>query len=274
MATTNDNKIIFYDIASNPPTRTFAPNPWKTRYALNHKKLPYRTEPIDMPDIHSLRTKLAVPANRTLPNGDPYHTLPLIHDPSTDKFVGDSFEIALYLDATYPQAPPLFRPGTIGLTAALNNRVDALFTAHVALSDNMPFPEASKDRINAIFASRFGLSDLSALALTTEAREKMLVDFEHALAEFAKAYRHSGGTTDGVWSAAGTAEAQAQKAGREEVGPWLDGESPVYADFVVGAWLAMTAECMSREEWERVRGWQGGLWGRVHDALEPLREMR
>ena len=48
-----NKEIIFYDIASSAPVRTFAPNPWKTRYALNHKKLPYETKPIDMPDIHS-----------------------------------------------------------------------------------------------------------------------------------------------------------------------------------------------------------------------------
>jgi hypothetical protein len=38
--------------------------------------------------------------------------------------------------------------------------------------------------------------------------------------------------------------------------------------------LAMAAECMPVHDWERVRGWHGGLWGRVHDALEPLRKMR
>lgn len=273
MATTN-KEIIFYDIASNAPIRTFAPNPWKTRYALNHKKLPYTTKPTDMPDIASVREKLGVPANRTLPNGLPYHTLPLIHDQATNAFIGDTFEIALYLDKTYHQYPQLFRPGTTGLVAALNNRVDDLFTKFVALSDNMPFPEPSKEKINSIFASRFGVSNLSDMSLSASAREALFIGFENALGEFAKAYAHTGGTTDTVWCATGTAEAQKQKQGREEVGPWLDGDEPVYADFVVGGWLAMAAECMPPRDWERVRGWHGGLWGRVHDALGPLREMK
>lgn len=268
------NDIIFYDIASGPPVRTFAPNPWKTRYALNHKTLAYKTSPIDMPDIASVRQKLGVPANRTLPDGSPYHTLPLIHDQSTGALIGDTFEIALYLDKTYPAGPQLFRPGTIGLTASLNARADDLFTKYVALNENMPFPSASKERINGIFAARFGLTNLDDMALSAEAREALFVGFENALGEFAKAYRHTGGTTDTVWRAEGTAVAQAQKQGREEVGPWLDGDEPVYADFVVGGWLAMAAECMPEGDWERVRGWHGGLWGRVHDALEPLREMR
>jgi glutathione S-transferase len=268
-------EIIFYDIASSPPIRTFAPNPWKTRYALNLKKIAYSTKAIDMPNIASVRQNLGVPANRTLPDGSPYHTLPLIHDITTGELLGDTFEIALYLDKTYPSSgSQLFRPGTVGLTAALNARVDELFTKYVALNENMPFPEESKERIYAIFASRAGLKSLDEMAMSAEAREALFVSFENALGEFAKAYRHVGGTTDTVWSATGTAAAQAQKGGREEVGPWLDGEEPVYADLVVGAWLAMAAECMPAHDWERVRTWHGGLWGRVHDALEPLREMR
>jgi len=284
--TTSSQPIIFYDILSSHPHHTFAPNPWKTRYALNHKKIPYKTNPIDLPDIASERQKLGVPANRTLPDGSPYHTLPLIHDPSTNSFVGDSFEIALHLDRHHSQSSPgngspkLFRPGTVGLTAAFNSRVDALFTKYVALSsDNMPFPPSSMSKIQSIFASRFGLKDMSALKPSAEAREAMFVEFEHALAELAKAWRHVGGTTDGVWRAGGTAEGQAQRDGRTGgPGPWLDGgedgedAGPVYADFIVGGWLAMMAICMDERDWERVRGWQGGLWGRIHDALEPCRK--
>lgn len=281
MTTSTQNQpqtqIIFYDIASSPPHRTFAPNPFKTRYALNHKRIPYRTSPTDLPDISSLREKLGVPANRTLPNGTPFHTLPLIQDLSTGALVGDTFEIALYLDKTYPDGPALFRPGTVGLTASLNARVDSLLTNFLALNGPMPFPAESQERISSMMAARFGLTDMSQMALSAEAREATFAAFEKALGEFAKAYRHVGGTTDSLWRATGTAEGQAQNQGREEskVGPWLDeGEEPVYADLVVGAWLAAFAECMAKEEWERVRGWHGGIWGRIHDALEGLREMK
>jgi len=119
---------------------------------------------------------------------------------------------------------------------------------------------------------------MTALQPTAEGREAMFVEFENALGELAKAYRHVGGTTDGVWRAGGTAEGQAQRDGRVDGagGPWLDGEEgegPVYADFVVGGWLAMMATCMEKGEWKRVSGWQGGIWGRIHDALEPWRRM-
>lgn len=273
MATTN--LIIFYDIASGPPLRTFSPNPWKTRYALNFKGLTYQTKWVDMPDITSVREALGVPANRTLPDGSPYHTLPVIQDLSTGELVGDTFEIALYLDGTYPESPKLIQPGTTGLTAAFNSQVDGLFTKFVILADQMPFDPRNADKIYAIFAKRMGgTTAFEKMQLSSEAREKMFIQFENALGEFVKAYYHVGGTTDYFWSETGTAAAQAQRKGREQIGPYLDGEKPAYADFIVGAWLAMLEASMKPEEWQRVRSWQGGFWARLHDALAPLREIK
>ena len=109
----SEHEIIFYDIASNKPLRTFAPNPWKTRFALNFKGVAYQTQWVQMPDIHNLREELKIPANRTHSDGTPYHTLPAIHDRAKDKLIGDTFEIALHLDNAYPDSPRLFRPDTV-----------------------------------------------------------------------------------------------------------------------------------------------------------------
>ena len=91
----NSKGIVFYDIASKEPRTTFAANPWKCRLALNLKGVKYSTQWVEMPDITAVREKLGVPANRTLPDGTPYHTLPVIHDTATGALIGDSFEIAL-----------------------------------------------------------------------------------------------------------------------------------------------------------------------------------
>ena len=217
-----------------------------------------------MPDIHNLREMLEVPANRTLPlDGKPYHTLPLIQD--SGKFIGDTFEIALHLDKAYPDGPSLFRPHTTGLIAVLNAHVDTLFTPYAALCSKMPFRdvEAAQD----VFVRRHGLKSRDDLVLSSEQREVMFVKFEAMLGELAKSYHHTGGTTDHILQPGGTAKAQSQRPGRDEVGPWLDGDSPVYADFIVGAWLKMMETCMPPEDWQRVASWQGGLWGRVVDAL-------
>lgn len=261
--------IVFYDIASGPPLRTFAPNPWKTRYALNFKGLPYKTQWVEMPDIAAVREQLGVKANRTGPDGAPYHTLPVIQDPSTGEIVGDTFEIAQYLDKTYPESPRLITPGATGLTAAFNATVDSLFTTYTILADQMPFDPLSAEKIGKIFAERAKLMGVETLQLSSEAREHMLVEFEKALERFVKAYYHVGGTTDYFWAKTGT-----QVSSREQVGPYLDGETPTYPDLIVGSWLAMCAASMKPEEWQRVRSWHSGFWGRLHDALKPLREIK
>lgn len=270
-----ETPIVFYDIASGPPLRTFAPNPWKTRFALNFKRLPYRTQWVDMPDISSLRQKLGVPANRTLPDGTPYHTLPVIQDTASGELIGDSFEIALYLDGL-PDRPKVFRPHTIGLTAAFNAQVDSIFTKHIGLCNTMPFDPAKKDEVNAIFAKRFGVASLDDLQPTSEQREEMFKSLEAALGELAKAYHHTGGTTDHVWRHGGTDKAQSQRppAGREDAGVFLDGEGPSYADFIVGAWLKNMEASMKPEDWERVGSFQGGHWRRLVAALNQWAEIK
>ena len=271
---TSTPAITFYDIASKPPSRTFAANPWKTRFALNYKGVSYKTECVQMPDITSVREKLGVPANRTLPDGSPYHTLPVIQDPSTDTLLGDTFEIAQYLDSAYPGRNMLFRPNTVGLTAAHNAHMDGLFTKFALLCSNMPFDPAVQDEVNAIFAKRAGAMNVSMSGFSDEQRKAMMGSFEAALGELAKSYKHTGGTTDYFWLPKGTDEKQKQRGLSGEPGPWLDGSEPVYADFIVGAWLKMFEASMPEEGWKLVREWQGGLWGRVVDSLGPWSEIK
>ena len=267
--------LVFYDIASSPPLRTFAANPWKTRFALNFKGVAYRTQWVQMPNISAVREQLHVPANRTLPDGSPYHTLPVIQDTESGVLVGDSFEIALYLDDAYPEAPRLFRTGTTGLTAAFNARVDGLFTTYAILCSQMPFDAEVAEAVKEIFAKRAGAMSVD-MNVGPDQRKQLFVSFEADLGELAKAYRHTGGTTDYFWRRGGTEKAQSQRApsGREEGGPFLDGDEPTYADFIVGAWLKMFETSMPPEEWQRVRTWQGGLWGRLADALGKWSEIK
>ncbi|WPG98797.1 Hypothetical protein R9X50_00159300 [Acrodontium crateriforme] len=272
---TSETPIVFYDIASAKPLRTFAPNPWKTRLALNLKGIPYRTEWIDMPDIHDVREKLGVPANRTHADGTPYHTLPVIHDPSTNAIVGDTFEIALYLDKQYPDRPTLIQPSAIGLTAAFNAQIDGIFTKYVTLANQMPFDPAIAEKIGAIFAKRAGAASLKDMQITSGAqREEQMVAFEAALGELSKAYWHTGGTTDYFWKATDPKQAQRPPENRKQAGPFLDGDHPTYADCIVGAWLKMLEASMPSEDWARVRLWQGGLWARIVDGLGNLSEIK
>ncbi|KAF9240702.1 hypothetical protein BU15DRAFT_61366 [Melanogaster broomeanus] len=110
--------IIFYDIPSSLPGNAWSVNPWKTRFALNIKGVPYKTEWVEYPDIEALAKKIGAPPTGTKRDGTPFYTIPIINDPNTGKVIADSFLIAEYLDATYPNGNTLFPPGTKPLFAS------------------------------------------------------------------------------------------------------------------------------------------------------------
>ncbi|MBT7361925.1 MAG: glutathione S-transferase family protein, partial [Rhodospirillaceae bacterium] len=84
--------IILYDLVGQDDRR-FSSNCCKTRYALAHKGLACETIPTRFTDISAI--------------GDgSFPTIPVIED--GDIRLGDSWEIAAYLEATYPDAPSLF----------------------------------------------------------------------------------------------------------------------------------------------------------------------
>lgn len=86
--------IILYDLCGADPSRRFSPNCWKVTMALAHKGLDFETRP--------------TPFSRIKDIGNGYSpTVPVIED--GERRVRDSFEIALYLEETYPERPSLFR---------------------------------------------------------------------------------------------------------------------------------------------------------------------
>ncbi|KAG9313020.1 hypothetical protein JVU11DRAFT_6459 [Chiua virens] len=116
--------IVFYDIPSKLGINAWSPNTWKTRYALNIKGVPYKTEWVEYPDIEALAKKIGAPSTGTKDDGSPAYTLPIISDPNTGKVVSDSFLIAVYLDATYPnRGATLFPAGTKPLIAAFESGI-------------------------------------------------------------------------------------------------------------------------------------------------------
>jgi hypothetical protein len=53
-----------------------------------------------------------------------------------------------------------------------------------------------------------------------------------------------------------------------EGGPFLEGREANYADLIVGGWCNMMSECLPAEEWEAFGGWHGGVFGKLHDAVQ------
>ncbi|PHH86974.1 hypothetical protein CDD83_9477 [Cordyceps sp. RAO-2017] len=251
--------LVFYDFLCAPPLRTFAPNPWKTRLALNLKAAPYRTAWTDLPDIEPTRKRLGVPASRKFLDGSDYHTLPLLYDAEADKYVGDSFEIALHLDERFPDGPRLVAPGAAGVTKAWNDRVDALFSRFVRLGvHRMPLNPDSADRSRQMFVDRARAhmlpyadgpapADLTFddLAVAGDERADLLAGFRAALAEFDETYY----------------------AYARGDGPFLDGDRPTYADLIVAGWVGMMHEVLPPHELADFQTWQNGHWAKLWKAL-------
>ncbi|KAK1761790.1 hypothetical protein QBC33DRAFT_553326 [Phialemonium atrogriseum] len=269
--------LVFYDITMRPPVEKncCSPNPWKTRLALNFKGLPYSTSWVALPDVAKVRRSLKVPACRKFADGTDFFTLPIIEDPATGSLVGDSFDIAVYLQKTYPNsgAGDLFPPQMLDYVftqdlasliplsecsesqfpeyAKFNVNVDAAFTAHVQLTlQGFPFDPATAEISKAEFVRRAGVTCWEDFALVGEDREKTKNSFRDMLGGLAKLFL------------------------RDTSGPFLLGTRASYADLIVGGWLRMMRATLPESEWEEVRSWHGGLFGRLHDALEVYAEVK
>ena len=231
-------------------------------YALNFTNTSYRTTWVPLPGVATTRKKLGIPACRKHGDGTDFLTLPILYDPMTTSSstqqestsVGDSFDIALHLHNKHSSPdsgrPLLFPPSSIALHRSFNAHVDALFSLNGVQLTDMPFDPASAEASRAEFARRAGVSRWEDLEIPqgSEERKKKLAAFEAALGSGLAAWfvRHDGG-------------------------PFLEGRTPMYADLIVGGWLQMMRNCLP--EWKELRGWHGGLWGRLSDALEERTEV-
>lgn len=258
--------LDFYDIAFKAPHEetNSAPNPWKARLALNFKALPYTTAWVPLPDVEKVRRDLQVPACRKFGDGSDYYTLPVVEDPNTGAKLGDTFDIAVYLQKTYPdsgldlfpeqkldyvftpdQASPIpitdVRGGEHDEYARFNMSVDEVFTAHVALMVNGMLLSPDGEQV---FVKRAGVDSFDAFACVGEQREKILVSFENKLEGLAEVFK------------------------KDESGPFVLGTKASYADLIVDGWLRMANKCLPSTEWNALRGWHGGVFGQLHDALD------
>ncbi|KAF9322002.1 hypothetical protein BG006_002500 [Podila minutissima] len=276
-ASTPSAGLVFYDIAMRPPVSETccSPNPWKSRYALNFKKVPYSTSWIQQPDIAKVRPALGVPAGRKFADGSDFHTLPILSDPAHIAIVGDSFDIAVYLQKTYPDSgsgdlfPPqkldYVFPYDLAMLVPLSERndsefseynmfnmnVDAAFTMHTLLmAHGLPFDPATEDIARAEFVRRVHVASWNDLTVHGEEREKLKRSFCDTLAGLADLLK------------------------REPSGPFLLGTQPSYADFIVGGWLKMMQVTLPEAEWEEARTWHDGVFGKLHDALQTYAEVK
>ncbi len=85
--------ILLYDLCGRDPKHLFSPYCWRARMALAHMGLTPEARPTPFTEIANIE-------------GGASPSLPVLNDNGT--ITHDSFEIALYLERAYPDAPPLF----------------------------------------------------------------------------------------------------------------------------------------------------------------------
>lgn len=221
--------------------------------ALNLKKVPYQTEWVDHPDIKRVRESLGVQPVNFGANGVPIYTLPILEDLTTGARLGDSFDIAVYLDDRYTSSTRLMPPGTRSLMAAFNAYADSIFGGpgggRILLNvHGIPFNPRTADESRKIFSDRAGKS-WDELGARGERRANLLKILESNLKPLIKMYE-------------------------QERGPWFTGEEVSYADLVVGAWLRFSEQTLSGDEFKQMCGWHDGFLGRIHTGLEQYAEVR
>ncbi|KAN0088442.1 hypothetical protein V8E55_005499 [Tylopilus felleus] len=237
------SSIIFYDIPSKLPIKAWSPNTWKTRYALNIKGLPYKTEWVEYPDIEALAKKIGAPATGTKSDGNPLYTLPIIQDPHTGKVIADSFLIAEYLDATYPNGKALFPPGTKPLIAAFESGVihalGGILMQQLALSCSM---------LNAPSEAYFRRTREALFGKKIEVFSPEGATRDADLAKGKEAFN----AVDG-WLA-------------KSEGKFVLGDTVSYADGILAGWFVWIK--LTNTNWKDIATWHNGRWATHLENVE------
>jgi glutathione S-transferase len=181
-----------YTLCGESRDTRFSPHAWKAVMALHHKGLAFEEEPTPFTTIPKLENGFSP-------------TVPLLKDGET--LVRDSFDIAVYLDETYPDRPSLFG-GSAG--RALSRTIEGFsqFIIHPALTRILLVDIhdclAPEDRayFRTSRESRLGAS----LETIAAGRDHEIETFSAKLEPVRHALRHQ---------------------------PWLGGDAPLFADYIV-----------------------------------------
>ncbi|KAA1475686.1 hypothetical protein DENSPDRAFT_842497 [Dentipellis sp. KUC8613] len=240
--------LIFYDIPGNAsPTKAWTPNPWKARLSLTMKGLPHRTVWVEYPDIEGVCKKLGAQPTG-LREGQPLYTLPVLEDPNTGAIISESFSIAEYLDATYPNTLQLIPKGTKALQIMFRD-----------IFEEKVFWKMLETQVLRIVAQ---LSPESAVFWREKVGKVLGKKPEDLLPdERAKEER---------WNQALQGLSVLDRwASQNESGPFIMGDVPSFADAVLTAhliWLKTLGGAESKE-WISVMEADGGRWARLYDEF-------
>ncbi|KAF5317825.1 hypothetical protein D9619_012617 [Psilocybe cf. subviscida] len=240
--------IVLYDLATRTG-ETISPNPWKTKLCLALKRIPFEVKMVGLHEVQQVLPREGIPPASKKDDGTPYYSIPAIHDLSTGVKLSDSWEIAHYLDKTYPDTPRLFPEGTISLQRAFMDsfrpHFNAAYLFFLPCLPDIYIPE-TRDYINQVIERLAG----KPIGRILPQGEEAIVEWDNFKAGLSKLeawYSYSNGR-------------------------FLMGNTPVWADLLVVAPLLAYRIAWGKdsEKWKDVSSWNGGRWGALVAHFDAL----
>ncbi|KZV79730.1 hypothetical protein EXIGLDRAFT_714809 [Exidia glandulosa HHB12029] len=241
--------ITLYDITSTLDPPCWSPNVWKIRLLLNYKQVPYTTKWISYPDIESTCLDLGAAPTSTRPwDGQAFYTLPVIEDDARHPgVISDSSSIAEYIESNYP---------TPSVLPSSSRTLQACFVSYLATNLLPALRPLVIPAVHRILDQRgqeyyrrtrepqFGVALEKILPYGSAAREEQWMKIAGVL---------------------------------DKIAGWFDenegAESPVYADFVLAAYLLWLVKRSgaNQDGWAtgRVRDWNDGRWAKIVKNCAP-----
>ena len=220
--------IMLYDLCGADKSLRFSPHCWRARMALAHKGLAVETAPTaftEVPAIGDGRCK----------------SVPVLNDNGV--IVGDSFNIAIHLDETYPEGPPLFgHDGVVAAARLIETWVKK--TIHPVL-------------IRMVVKDIHDILAPADQAYFRKSREKRL----------GKTLEETQTGLDANQQALVAALAPARRTFRHH--DWLGGAGPLYSDYIVFGslvWLVMVIGRLPLSDDDAVTAWFNRCLD-LHDGL-------
>ncbi|TFY71087.1 hypothetical protein EVG20_g1916 [Dentipellis fragilis] len=242
--------LVLYDLAGSTPLKAWNIHTWKARLALNIKGVSYKTIWLEYPDIADLCKKISAGPNGTR-GGQPLYTVPILQDPNTGTVVVDSFKIAEYLDAKYPNTPRLIPDGTKAFQAM--------------------FRDVFEEKVT------WSMMEVVAGKLVTQLPPRSETYWRAGIEGFvgkkAEEIAPEGPLKDAAWKkVVDTLGAVQGWASQNEKGAFIMGDKVSFADLAVMGplmWLK-AVEGVESKEWKELVKINDGRWGRLVEAFAPV----
>ena len=210
---------------------------------LGYKGLPFEVEWVEYPDIAPRMKELGAAPGKSR-GGTEMYTLPVLRDPNTGVIITDSWEIAVYLDNTYPEKP-VFPEDTKGLISAFGTMLL-----------NQIFPVVKF----LVLRSKEVLNERSAEYYLT----KRQIHFNQKIEEWSP----EGPERERHWSILEKTLAAWKAVYDKTEGKWLMGNTFSYADILTASLLFWFKRVLHDDEWKRVAAWHDGHWERLLADVE------